>query len=102
MERGEEDPEADEWFDLGSDLLNELVLLEERAVFVLDNWHLAEEEPFLARWMEWFVSHLPEGFHLVLISRTRPQRSSRAPTNGAATSPGKMLKAAAAPATPGE
>jgi LuxR family maltose regulon positive regulatory protein len=72
LERGEEDPEADEWFDLGSDLLNELVLLEERAVFVLDNWHLAEEEPFLARWMEWFVSHLPEGFHLVLISRTRP------------------------------
>lgn len=75
LEREEEDRETEVWYDLGSDLLNELALLGKRSVLVMDNWHLAEENPLLSGWMEWFFSHLPENSRLVLISRTRPDWS---------------------------
>jgi len=76
LEREEEDRETEVWYDLGSDLLNELALLGKRSVLVLDNWHLAEENPLLSGWMEWFFpfagkfpsrSHQPDPPRLVPV-----------------------------------
>jgi LuxR family maltose regulon positive regulatory protein len=56
-----------------SRLINELTILSEDVVLVLDDFHLIEHSSVIADWILWFIQHLPEGFHLVISSRTRPK-----------------------------
>lgn len=56
----------------GLRLVNELTYLPEELVLILDDFHLIEHSKAIDVWIRWFIQHLPEGFHLVLSSRTRP------------------------------
>jgi LuxR family maltose regulon positive regulatory protein len=58
---------------IGSELINELHSLPEDVILVLDDFHIIEHSEFIQQWMQWFIQHLPNGFHLVISSRTRPE-----------------------------
>ncbi|NMB90078.1 MAG: AAA family ATPase, partial [Chloroflexi bacterium] len=59
------------WESKLSPLLNDLSQAERPLVLVLDDFHLIRS-PALQQSLEFFLDHLPAGFHLVIASRTDP------------------------------
>jgi LuxR family maltose regulon positive regulatory protein len=58
---------------LGSRLVNELTGLPKETVLVLDDYHSIEHSAVIEDFLLWFIQHVPDQFHLVLSSRTRPR-----------------------------
>jgi LuxR family maltose regulon positive regulatory protein len=56
----------------GSRYINELTRIDQPTLLILDDFHLIEQSKAIEEWMLWFIQHLPEQFHLVISSRTRP------------------------------
>ncbi|SEC62551.1 BTAD domain-containing putative transcriptional regulator [Paenibacillus sp. GP183] len=52
--------------------INELMLLPEDSVLVIDDYHFVESSVGIDTFMSYLLQHLPDGFHLVLSSRSRP------------------------------
>ena len=55
-------------------LLNEITSLQDEAIFVIDDFHLIEDETLLNA-MNFWIDHAPPNVHTVLISRTNPPLS---------------------------
>ena len=41
-------------------------------MIILDDFHFVEHSQSIQEWCQWFISHLPQGAHLVIASRVRP------------------------------
>ena len=53
------------------ELINDLAALEERVILFLDDYHVISN-PKLHEALEYFIEHLPAGFHLVMTTREDP------------------------------
>ncbi len=55
-------------------LLNSIsTLLDDEALFVLDDFQSLNESDEILRMMDWFIERLPARLHLVILSRTQPE-----------------------------
>lgn len=59
-------------YEVCTQLINECFGINENCLLILDDFHLVEHCSEIVTFMKWFILHLPEHIHVVLISRNRP------------------------------
>jgi LuxR family maltose regulon positive regulatory protein len=52
--------------------INELMLMPEGSILVIDDYHMVESSIGIDAFMAYLLQHLPDGFHLAVVSRSRP------------------------------
>lgn len=53
--------------------INELVAVDEEIILILDDYHQVEHSFNINRWMEKLIEHIPDHFHVIVSSRSRPR-----------------------------
>ncbi|SEM22049.1 transcriptional activator domain-containing protein [Mesobacillus persicus] len=56
--------------------INDVVAVDEEIILILDDYHQVEHSYNVNSWMEKLIEHIPDNFHVIVSSRSRPRWNS--------------------------